>query len=685
MTDLAKMRNIGIVAHIDAGKTTLTERILYYTGKQHKMGEVDEGTATMDYLPEEKERGITITAAATTVYWKGHRINIVDTPGHVDFTAEVERSLRVMDGCVVVFCGVGGVEAQSETVWRQADRYGVPRLCFINKLDRIGSDFESAVDSIRERLTIEPLPVQLPLGRERSFRGIIDLISMRAFAFDEESLGKSFTESEIPCELSDDAQRAREALLEALAESSENFMEKYLHSSEVKSEDIRSAVRKVTLERRFTPTFCGSALRNKGVQMVLDAVCDYLPSPEDLKEVEGRHPERDRILKRKVSPDEHLTCLSFKVVADPHGDLTFLRIYSGHLRQGQQVYNPRARKSERIAHIYLMHADSRKAVAEAKAGEIVAVMGLKYTVTGDTLCEKAHQIVLEKMSFPEPVVTMAIEPRTTEERKKLLDSLERVSKEDPTFKHRIDQETGQTVVSGMGELHLEIIANRLLNEFHVEARVGKPQVAYRETIASAGEARAKFSRQIAGKQHYAALTLRLEPAQNQRIISVASLLAPGKLPPVCLSAAQEGIRNAAESGVEYGYPLINLKASIIGADYRHGESSEIAFHAVGSLALREAASKTRILLLEPQMRLEVHVPDENFGAVLEDLSTRKAQIESIGTVGKGLRVVRAIAPMSSMFGYATSLRSCTQGKAVYTMEPSGYAPVSQERIEMFRS
>jgi elongation factor G len=678
------MRNIGIVAHIDAGKTTLTERILYYTGKQHKMGEVDDGTATMDYLPEERERGITITAAATTVYWKDYRINIVDTPGHVDFTAEVERSLRVMDGCVVVFCGVGGVEAQSETVWHQADRYLVPRLCFINKLDRIGSDFECAVDSIRERLTIEPLPVQLPLGQARNFKGVIDLIKMKAFAFDERSLGKNFTESEIPRELASDAKLARENLLEALAEASEHFMEKYLHSAEVSQRDIWSAVREVTLGRKFTPILCGSALRNKGVQMLLDAVCEYLPSPADLKEVVGKHPERDKVLKHKVSPEERLASLSFKVVADPHGDLTFLRIYSGRLRQGQQVYNPRARKSERIAHIFLMHADERKSVAEASAGEIVAVIGLKYTVTGDTLCEKAHQIVLEKMSFPEPVVTMAIEPKTTLERKRLLDSLERISKEDPTFRHRVDEETGQTVVSGMGELHMEIIANKLLNEFRVEARVGKPQVAYRETVASACEGSAKFSRQIAGKQHYAGITLRVEPAQTQHV-SVVNLLPAGKLPRDLLSAAQEGVKDAAEAGVEYGYPLINLQVSIIDASYREGESSEIAFHAVADSALREAASKTKILLLEPQMRVEVHVPEENLGDVVEDLSARKAQISTIAVVGQSLRVIRALAPMSAMFGYATALRSCTQGKAIYTMEPSGYAPVSQERIEMFRS
>jgi elongation factor G len=678
------MRNIGIIAHIDAGKTTLTERILFYTGKQHKMGEVDEGTATMDYLPEERERGITITAAATTVYWKDYRINIVDTPGHVDFTAEVERSLRVMDGCVVVFCGVGGVEAQSETVWRQADRYGVPRLCFINKLDRIASDFHRAVDSIRERLTIKPLPVQLPLGQERNFKGVIDLIKMKAFTFDEESLGKNFTESEIPQELLTDAKLAREALVESLAEASERLMEKYLHSPDVSQADIRNALREVTLERKFTPILCGSALRNKGVQMVLDAVCDYLPSPEDLKEVEGRHPERDKTLKRKVSPDEHLTSLSFKVVADPHGDLTFLRIYSGRLRQGQQVYNPRARKSERIAHIFLMHADERKSVTEASAGEIVAVMGLKYTVTGDTLCEKAHQIVLEKMSFPEPVVTMAIEPKTTVERKRLLESLERISKEDPTFRHRVDEETGQTVVSGMGELHMEIIANKLLNDFRIEARVGKPQVAYRETVASAAEGSAKFSRQIAGKQHYGAITVRIEPADTQHV-RVINLLSAGKLPQDLVRAAQEGIKDAAEAGVEYGYPLINLQVSIIDANWRHGESSEIAFHAVADAALRSAAARTKILLLEPQMRLEVHVPDENLGNVVEDLSARKAQINNIATIGKGLRVVRAVAPISSMFGYATALRSCTQGKAMYTMEPSGYAPVSEERIEMFRS
>ncbi|MFH1515259.1 MAG: elongation factor G, partial [bacterium] len=602
-----------------------------------------------------------------------------------DFTAEVERSLRVMDGCVVIFCGVGGVEAQSETVWRQADRYAVPRICFVNKLDRIGSDFHSVVDSIQKRLRIKPIPIQLPIGKEKKFQGIIDLVKMKAFIFTEEKSDNNFTEIEIPQDMVEEAEFARETMIETIAEYSENLMEKYLHNHEISESDLVTSIREAIIHRQITPVLCGSALRNKGVQLVLDAVCDYLPSPEDIDVVVGKHPERERIVKFQTSIEEHLSSLAFKVISDEHGDLVFLRVYSGTIGQGQQVYNPRARKSERIGHIFLMHADNRKLLEKASAGEIVAIIGLKYTVTGDTLCEKSHQIVLEKMTFPEPVVTMAIEPKTAPERKKLLDALERISKTDPTFTYKIDEETGQTMVSGMGELHLEIIAHELLEVFHIEARIGKPQVAYRETISSTSEAKGTFSRQIAGKQHTAGVTIRLEPASNEQHIKVKNLVPQNQIRKELIKSIEEGIRNSAESGMEYGYPLINLQASILDVNYVEGESSEVAFHAAASNALHKAASKSKIILLEPQMKIEIHVPEENFGGVIEDLSGRKAQVTDVAMLSADMRVIRAIAPMAAMFGYANALRSSSQGKANYTMEPYGYAPVSDERIEMFES
>lgn len=682
MQDLTKTRNVGIAAHIDAGKTTVTERILYYTGRQHKIGEVDEGTATMDYLAEERERGITITSAATTVKWKGYRVNIVDTPGHVDFTAEVERSLRVMDGCVAVFCGVGGVEAQSETVWRQAERYHVPRIAFINKLDRTGADFERAVESMRERLGASPLPLQLPIGIEKDFRGVVDLLDMKGIVYEDE-LGKKYKAIEIPPELAEKAAKHREEMLEVLTQFSDELLENYVGGKDIPRENVEKAIFESTVAQRISPVLCGSALRNKGIQPLLDAICSYLPSPLDLKQVTGLHPDKDKEVSLQVTDKEHLSALAFKVVADKHGDLTFLRIYSGTLIRGKQIYNPRTRKRERTGHIYYMHADERVATDQALAGEIVAVIGLKETVTGDTLCEKAHPILLEPIDFPEPVLSMAIEPRSTAERRKLEEALSRLEKEDPTFEHMLDEETGQTIVSGMGELHLEVLGRRLVDEFNVEVRIGKPQVAYRQTIARMSEGTGKFSRVIAGKSHYGLVRVRLEPAPTEAHVVVVSELGHGGPAKESAAAAERGARNSASSGLGLGYPLIKLRVVILEAECQSAETSEIALEAAADAAVRAASEKTEIILLEPLMHLEVTVPEKYLGDVLNDLSVRRAEIEEMAVL-RGLRVIRGSAPISEMFGYATSLRSLSQGKAAYTMEPRGYVPVPKERVKMFQ-
>ncbi len=682
MQDLTKTRNVGIAAHIDAGKTTVTERILYYTGRQHKIGEVDEGTATMDYLREERERGITITSAATTVKWKGYRINIVDTPGHVDFTAEVERSLRVMDGCVLVFCGVGGVEAQSETVWRQAERYHVPRIAFVNKLDRVGADFFRVVEAIRDRLGTTPLPVQIPIGAEKEFRGVVDLLDMKGIVY-EDDLGKKQQTIEIPPELADEAARRREEMFEVLTRFSDELLESYLGGREVSREQIEKAIFENTVALRIAPVLCGSALRNKGVQPLLEAVCAYLPSPLDFATVKGMHPEKDTELTFKVSDSEHLAALAFKVIADKHGDLTFLRVYSGEIGQGRQVYNPRTRRKERAGHIYYMHADDRVATARAEAGEIVAVVGLKETVTGDTLCEKSHPILLEPIDFPEPVLSMAIEPRSTAERRKLEEALNSLAREDPTFTRRVDEETGQTIVSGMGELHLEVLGRRLVDDFGVEVRLGKPQVAYRQTVRETVEAEGKFARTIAGKAHYALVRLRLEPAPDEPHVKVVDKTGRDKLPKEVIAAMERGAKSSAGGGLGLGYPLIKVRVVLLDGESRHGESSEIAFEAAADAAVRAAADKTDITLLEPVMRLEVSVPEECLGDVLNDLSVRRSDIGEVATAGS-LKIIRGSSPISEMFGYATTLRSLSQGKAAYTMEPHGYTPVPKERVEAFQ-
>jgi len=682
LQDLVKTRNIGIAAHIDAGKTTVTERILYYTGRQHKLGEVDEGTATMDYMREERERGITITSAATTVKWKGYRLNIVDTPGHVDFTAEVERSLRVMDGCVIVFCAVGGVEAQSEKVWRQADRYKVPRIAFINKLDRSGADFSRAIQSIRDRLGAETLPLQIPIGIEKSFRGVVDLLDMKGIIYDDE-FGKQQKIIEIPAELKDEAIKQREQMFEVLTRFSDELIEDYLAGKEIEREKIEKAIFENTLALRISPVLCGSALKNKGVQLLLDAVCAYLPSPLDIKTVTGSIPEQDKEVSFNVSSNEHLSALAFKVVADKHGDLTFLRIYSGILKQGQQVYNPRTRKKERIGHIYYMHADDRIAASKVEAGEIVAVVGLKDTATGDTLCEKSHQIALEPIDFPEPVMAMAIEPRSTSDRRKLEEALKRLEKEDPTFTYRIDEETGQTIVSGMGELHLEVLGRRIVEEFGVEVRIGRPQVAYRQTIRSKAEGKGQFSRVIAGKSHYAGVSVMLVPTPAEPHVAVEYEVKNADIPRDLIAAVVRGARDSTASGMGLGYPIINLKAKVIDLDYKTGESSELALEAAADAAVRNAAENTEIVLLEPVMLLEVHVQEEYLGEVLNDLNVRRAEIGEVADL-KAMKIIRGSVPISEMFGYSTALRSLSQGKAEYTMEPKGYVPVPRDKVEMFQ-
>jgi len=681
MAQERKVRNIGIAAHIDAGKTTLTERILYYTGRQHRLGEVDDGTATMDYLREEQERGISIIAAATTVKWRSYHINIVDTPGHVDFTAEVERSLRVMDGCVVIFCGVGGVEAQSETVWRQANRYAVPRISFINKLDRIGSDFNRVVKMIEERLRVVTLPLQIPIGREQNFSGVVDLINMRALYFDEETLGRKVIEEPIPQNLKEEAQLAREVLLERLSEFSDELLELLVEGKEPSVDLIKRAVAEATFTCRATPVLCGAALRNKGVQPVLDAVCDYLPSPNMRGHITGRHPVRDKEVKFKLTPNDPLAALAFKVVVEPHGVLVYLRIYSGRITQGMSVYNPRIRKRERIQHIYRMHADKREPLKSAEAGDIIAVTGLHHTTTGDTLCNKNHPIVLERMEFPEPVVQVAIEPQSQVERRKLEQALLVLEREDPTFRIRKNEETGQTLVSGMGELHLEILTKRIVEEFGVRARVGKPQVAYRQSVRGEGEAEFEFGRQIGVKMQRGRVHVHVEKTESPHV-TFDNRTEPDTIPPSLVEAAEAGLRFAADGGVGFGYPFVGMRVEYIVLPVE-SEATELGYHSAAVEAAKRAVSAAGLVLLEPQMRFEVQVPEEFVGEVLSDLATRKANIQELLTVDN-LKIVRGTIAVSRTFGYATVLRSLTQGKGTHTMEPCGYTEVAPEELGITR-
>jgi elongation factor G len=678
--DLNKIRNIGIMAHIDAGKTTTTERILFYTGKLHRMGEVHEGSATMDWMVQEQERGITITSAATTCAWLGHQINIIDTPGHVDFTVEVERSLRVLDGAVAVFCSVGGVEPQSETVWRQADKYGVPRIAFINKMDRIGADFFRGVNMIRTRLGAHPVPIQLPIGSEERFSGIIDLITEKAIIYTDD-LGTQSQESSIPADMVELVAEYRVKMLEALAEYDEGLMEKYLEGHEISVDEIKAAVRKGTLSAQITPVICGSAFKNKGVQMLLDAVVDYLPSPLDLPPVKGALPGSDEEAVRHASDSEPFSALAFKIMADPYvGKLAFFRVYSGILKTGSYILNSTKNKRERVGRILRMHANHREDVEMVQTGDIAAVVGLKDTTTGDTLCDEKQSIILESMEFPDPVIDIAIEPKTKADQDKLGLSLARLAEEDPTFRVHTDIETGQTIISGMGELHLEIIVDRLLREFKVEANVGKPQVAYRETIRKAVKSEGKFVRQSGGRGQYGHVWIELEPLEPGSGFQFENKIVGGVVPREYIAPVESGIKEAMSSGVLAGYPMVDIKATIFDGSYHEVDSSEMAFRVAGSMAFKEGAKKGQPVLLEPIMRVEIVTPEEYMGDIMGDFNSRRGRIEGMESRA-GAQVIRGHVPLSEMFGYATVIRSVSQGRATYVMHFSHYDEVPKNIAE----
>ncbi len=671
---LEKVRNIGIMAHIDAGKTTTTERILYYTGVTYKIGEVHEGTAVMDWMVQEQERGITITSAATTCFWRDHRINIIDTPGHVDFTIEVERALRVLDGAVAVFDAAAGVEPQSETVWRQANKYGVPRIAFMNKMDKMGADFFMSINSMVERLGANPVAVQIPIGAEETFRGPIDLVKMRAFYFDDETLGAKFVEDEIPDEYRAQAEEYREKMLEALADVDENIMEKYLNGEEISEEEIKKALRQGTLEMKITPVLCGSAFKNKGVQLLLDAIVDYLPSPLDIPPVKGKTPDGEEA-ERKASDDEPFSALAFKVMTDPYvGQLTYIRVYSGVMTAGSYVYNITKDKKERIGRLLKMHANKREEIKEIRAGDIAAAVGLKYTLTGDTLCDEANPIVLEAMEFPEPVISIAIEPKTKADQEKLSAALAKLAQEDPSFRVTFDEETGQTLISGMGELHLEIIVDRLIREFKVGANVGKPQVAYRETIKTPAKAEGKFIRQTGGRGQYGHVLIDVEPLEKGKGFEFVNKIVGGVIPKEYIPAVEKGVKEAMESGILAGYPVVDVKVTLYDGSYHEVDSSEMAFKIAGSMAFKDACQKANPVLLEPIMAVEVVTPEDYMGDVIGDLNSRRGKVQSMEKRGNS-QVIRAEVPLSEMFGYATDLRSKTQGRATYTMQFSHYEEV----------
>lgn len=676
---LDKTRNIGIMAHIDAGKTTTTERILYYTGKIHRMGEVHEGSATMDFMPQERERGITITSAATTCFWGGHRINIIDTPGHVDFTVEVERSLRVLDGAIALFCAVGGVEPQSETVWRQANKYRVPRIAFVNKMDRVGADFFNVVNMIRERLGANPVPIQLPMGQGELFTGIIDLVKMKAVVYKEETLGATWEEFDIPRELMNMAVEYRTKMLEAVSEFDDTLLVKYLDGEEISEDEIKSAIRKATLEFKIVPVLCGSAFKNKGIQRLLDAVVDYLPSPLDINngQIVGHHPFKDDKVVRVVSDDEKFTALAFKIMTDPYvGRLTFIRVYSGTLKAGSYVYNSTQGKRERVGRILRMHANHREDVEEAYAGDIVALVGLKFTKTGDTLCSEDDPILLEKMDFPEPVISVAIEPKTKADQDKLGEALSKLMDEDPTFRVTVNEETGQTLISGMGELHLEIIVDRLKREFRVEANIGKPQVAYKETIRRKARAEGKFIRQTGGRGQYGHVWIEIEPNRGKGYEFIDAIVG-GVVPKEFIPAVDQGIREAMQNGIIAGYPVVDVKVTLFDGSYHEVDSSDLAFKIAASIAFKEATKQAEPVLLEPIMEVEVVTPEEYLGDVIGDLNSRRGRIEGINMRKDG-QVIKALVPLAEMFGYATRLRSITQGRAIYTMQFHHYEEVPQQ-------
>jgi elongation factor G len=663
------------MAHIDAGKTTTTERILYYTGVSHKIGEVHDGAATMDWMEQEQERGITITSAATTCFWNDHRINIIDTPGHVDFTIEVERSLRVLDGAVAVFCSVGGVEPQSETVWRQADKYGVPRIAFINKMDRIGADFDRGLKMMRDRLGAKPVPVQLPIGKEDKFRGVIDLVKMKAILWDDESMGARYEVADIPADLLDEAQIAREAMIEEISASDDELMEKYLGGEELSEAEIKAGIRKATSLLQINPVLCGSAFKNKGVQTLLDAVVDYMPAPTDVPPIKGINPDNGEELTRPADDKGPFAALAFKIMTDPFvGQLTFFRVYSGVAESGAGIYNATKQKKERFGRLLKMHANKREEIKEVYSGDIAAAVGLKFTTTGDTLCEEKNICLLEAMEFPEPVIHIAIEPKTKADQEKMGTALQKLIQEDPSLRVRTDEETGQVIISGMGELHLEIIVDRMKREFKVEANIGAPQVAYRETITKKVEVQGKFVRQSGGRGQYGDCWLRIEPLEPGSGFEFVDEIKGGVIPKEYIPAVGKGAEEAAEKGVIAGFPIVDVRVSCFDGSYHDVDSSEMAFKIAGSMGFKEGAAKAAPVLLEPIMAVEVVCPEEYMGDVMGDLSSRRGRVT--GMEGRGsAQVISAHVPLANMFGYSTDLRSATQGRATYTMVFAHYEQV----------
>jgi elongation factor G len=682
---LEKVRNIGIMAHIDAGKTTTTERILYYTGRTYKIGEVDEGTAVMDWMEQEQERGITITSAATTCEWRDVQINIIDTPGHVDFTAEVERSLRVLDGAVAVFDAVAGVQPQTETVWRQADKYGVPRICFINKMDRVGADFFRSIASIVSRLKCRPVPLQIPIGGEDQFRGVVDLVAMKARIWRDETLGAQFDDVEIPEELLERARRYRESMIEAVAECDDALFEKYVHDHDLTTDDLVSGIRRATIAQRIFPVLCGTAFKNKGVQNLLDAVVDYLPSPKDIPPVRGTAvDDPSRILEREASDEAPFSALVFKIMTDPFvGQLAFLRVYSGTLESGDSIYNVAKGRRERVGRLVRMHANKREEIREVWAGDIAAAAGLRNVSTGDTICDESAPIVLESIEFPTPVIQLAIEPKTKPDQEKLSAAIGKLVQEDPTLRVATDPETGQTILSGMGELHLEIIVDRMRREFGVGANVGTPQVAYRETIRGSAEAEGKFIRQTGGRGQYGHVKLSVEPLGDKSSFEFVNKIVGGVIPKEFIPAVEKGVEEALEAGVLAGYPMSGLRVTLLDGSYHEVDSSEIAFKIAGSMGVRQAAENAGPVLLEPVMSVEVVVPEEYMGDVIGDLNSRRGRIEAVELRGTS-QIIRSMVPLAQMFGYATDMRSLTQGRGSFTMHFGRYeevpGPIAEEII-----
>ncbi|MEX5219941.1 MAG: elongation factor G [Nitrospira sp.] len=678
---LERTRNIGIMAHIDAGKTTTTERILYYTGLTHKMGEVHEGAATMDWMEQERERGITITAAATTCFWRDHRINIIDTPGHVDFTIEVERSLRVLDGAVAVFDSVQGVEPQSETVWRQADKYRVPRIAFMNKMDRVGADFFASVQSLIDRLGAHPVPIQIPIGREAEFRGSVDLIKMKGFFYDDETLGAKYKIDEIPANMLDQVNEYREKMLESVAEFDDQVMEKYLNGQELTEEEVRRAVRAATIAMKVTPVLCGSSFKNKGVQQLLDAVVEYLPSPLDIPPVQGIDPNTGKEILRRPADDDPFSALAFKIMSDPFaGQLTYFRVYSGVLKTGTSVLNVTKGTKDRIGRLLKMHANKREDIDAAYAGDIVAAVGLKGATTGDTLSEEKQPVLLEVMKFPEPVIAMAIEPKTKPDQEKMGFALQKLAQEDPSFRVQTDEETLQTIIRGMGELHLEIIVDRLLREFKVEANVGKPEVAFRETIKKKAESEAKYIKQTGGRGQYGHVVLTVEPSESGKGLEFVNKIVGGAIPREYIPAVEKGVKERMESGVVAGYPLRDVRVTLIDGSYHDVDSNEMAFKIAGSMGFSDACKRADPVLLEPIMKVEVLVPQEFMGDVIGNLNGRRGKIQGM-KVRAGSQAIEATVPLMEMFGYATDLRSRTQGRATYSMEFDRYDQVPKQIAE----